>query len=725
MGRTHAAVKAPTGGWLAYEYDATHRLTAVADALGNRIEYTLDAAGNRLEERTLDPSGTLRRSLRREYDALGRLRRELDALGHANGFDYDLDGNRVASLDPEQGFTQTRYDALDRIIETVDAAGGSTSFTYDAADRLVTVTDPNGLTTHYGYDGLGNLRQLDSPDTGVQTHAYDAAGNRIQSVDARGVVVGFAYDALNRLTGIDYPGTAYDVAFEYDADPKDEVLCGQSHPVGRLVRMVDGSGSTTWYHDARGNEVEKHQVTDGLSLSLLMEYDAADRLVLQRYPSGAEVHYLRDPIGRVIELTWRADSSAAPQLLVSVAEHLPFGPETRLDFANGHTDLRRYSTDYRLLAIDSTEPLAEATRRFSYDGLSRLTAVHDAGGTLFEGFAYDPTGNRTEASSPAGIVDYSYGTDSHRLLAVGGETRSYDAAGNTTSSGAMSLAYGPHGRLEEVGASGVPVQHNLYNGRGERVRKLRYEPYSPGGSPPAWTFLYDAAGRLVSEYKRTALNSEPQRDYVWLDDLQVAVLVHAGPYAGEALSVHVDHLGTPRMVRRDTGDVVWRWGLEGNAFGEHLPGEDPDGDSQPFTYNPRFPGQYYDQESSLHYNYFRDYEPGTGRYVESDPIGLWGGIHTFSYGDANPPRNVDRLGLAAPDPCCAIVECKVLCYGFIVYPTVFCNRTEVDCTGKASTDTTMYHWNQHQRNWAFVVKFECDEFDEIVDKFVLIYGPEA
>jgi len=69
--------------------------------------------------------------------------------------------------------------------------------------------------------------------------------------------------------------------------------------------------------------------------------------------------------------------------------------------------------------------------------------------------------------------------------------------------------------------------------------------------------------------------------------------------------------------------IVWRW-ENTHVFGANLPDEDPDGNSQPFEYNPRFPGQYFDKETNLHYNYFRYYEPETGRYISPDPIGLAG-----------------------------------------------------------------------------------------------------
>jgi RHS repeat-associated protein len=91
--------------------------------------------------------------------------------------------------------------------------------------------------------------------------------------------------------------------------------------------------------------------------------------------------------------------------------------------------------------------------------------------------------------------------------------------------------------------------------------------------------------------------------------------------------VHTDHLTTPRRLTRPSdGEVVWRW--DSDPFGTTTANEDPDGDSAVFEYNLRFPGQYWDVEGELSYNYFRDYDPYTGRYIESDPIGLGGGVNT-------------------------------------------------------------------------------------------------
>ena len=116
------------------------------------------------------------------------------------------------------------------------------------------------------------------------------------------------------------------------------------------------------------------------------------------------------------------------------------------------------------------------------------------------------------------------------------------------------------------------------------------------------------------------------------------------------LYLHGDRLGTPRVATNEANVVVWRNLPTGEPFGMALPEEEPDGDGRATVINLRFPGQYFDRETQLQYNYFRDYDPGTGRYVQSDPIGLAGGINTYGYVEANPVSLADPFGLMGVAP---------------------------------------------------------------------------
>jgi RHS repeat-associated protein len=176
-----------------------------------------------------------------------------------------------------------------------------------------------------------------------------------------------------------------------------------------------------------------------------------------------------------------------------------------------------------------------------------------------------------------------------------------------------------------------------YNALGQRIKKT-------GGSAGTVLMMYDEAGHILGEYSSTgALVQET----VWMGDIPVATIRPSGSSVA-IYYVHADHLNAPRIVTQpSTNDIVWRWDTD--PFGTAAPNQNPAGLGT-FVYNLRYPGQYYDSETGLNYNYFRDYDPATGRYVESDPIGLRGGINTYSYAYSNPVNLADPMGLFSVSP---------------------------------------------------------------------------
>jgi RHS repeat-associated protein len=152
-------------------------------------------------------------------------------------------------------------------------------------------------------------------------------------------------------------------------------------------------------------------------------------------------------------------------------------------------------------------------------------------------------------------------------------------------------------------------------------------------------YAYDTADHLIGEYKQ---DGTPIREYIWLGALPVAVIDTNTDGTTTAYAIETDHLGTPRLLTDATGQARWRW--TSPPFGDVPPDDDPTG-LAPVTFNLRFPGQYYDKESGLSYNWHRVYDAETGRYVQSDPIGLDGGWNTYSYALNSPLRYIDSSGL--------------------------------------------------------------------------------
>ena len=167
------------------------------------------------------------------------------------------------------------------------------------------------------------------------------------------------------------------------------------------------------------------------------------------------------------------------------------------------------------------------------------------------------------------------------------------------------------------------------NGLGQRVTK------AGTGYTGTIRFVYADDGKLLGEYDNTGTIVA---EHVYLNDTPIAVIKGTGAYL-----VQADHLNTPRAILGAANALVWKW--DSDAFGTTAANENPSALGI-FNYNLRFPGQYYDKETANHYNYFRDnYNPKIGRYMQSDPIGLKGGLNTYTYVKGNPVSRIDPLGL--------------------------------------------------------------------------------
>ena len=656
------------GAFTSYTYDAAHRLTGIADNAGNSISYTLNVVGDRIKEDTKDPSGTLTATLSRAYNTLGQLQTVTDAYNRNTGFTYDANGNLDLANDALSRRTDNDYDPLNRLSRTLQDSLGinaQTTFAYDALDNLVQVNDPKGLNTTYTYNGFSDLTQLSSPDTGATTYTYDSAGNRASQTDARGVTTTYAYDALNRLVSVGYPTSSLNASYVYDT-AQTECAAGETFGVGRLTRMTDGSGNTAYCYDRFGQLVRRVQTVDGRVLTLRWTYLANGRLQKITYPDNAEVDYLYDAQGRVTEIGY-TPSGGARQVVLTGATYYAFGPVSRWTYGNGRVMERGHNLSYqpgfvevqapggidlgyefdqvgnlkRLRTADQAEP---PLRQYGYDGLNRLTQSQNGStSAVLESYTYDKTGNRTTKTVGGSSTAYIYPGTSHRLSDVGGVARGFDANGNTTAIGgtAKEFVYGDHNRMTEVKAGGGTAMRYAYNGRGERVHRWN------GGN--IYYSLYDEAGRWVGDYQKfTGGVTASLQQVIWLGDLPVGLVVGDG--ASQTLHyIEPDALGTPRVVvdpaRGAQGTAVWTWPLTGEAFGDSAPNEDPDGDATAFVFDMRFPGQRYNAATGLNYNYFRDYEPVTGRYAQSDPIGFNGGLSTYGYVDQAPTVLTDPFGL--------------------------------------------------------------------------------
>ncbi|WDM69615.1 DUF6531 domain-containing protein [Xanthomonas cucurbitae] len=652
----------PDGSYATFVYDQAQRLTDVTDTLGNTLHYELDKAGNRLEEQTKDAQGALKRSLSRVYNQLGQLKTQADAAANPTDYAYDANGNLRLTTDAFGRSTLQEHDPLGRLarmLQDVDGIKAETNVGYDMQDRPLQIKDPKRLDTRYMYNGFGDTLKLTSPDTGVTSYTYDSAGNRATQTDARGIMSTYGYDALNRVLSISYPTTAFNVSYTYDVT-QSACASGETFTVGRLAKLQDGSGTTQYCYNRFGEVVRKVQTVNGKVLVLRYDYTPGGRLRSMVYPDGTVVDYVRNAQGQTTEVGVTVPGRSRQRLL-SNATYYPFGPSSGWTYGNGRMLARMYDFDYRPSSIQDTRtggleigfgfdavgdltaltPAGNPTPelRLDYDALGRLTALKDgAANTVIDGYSYDATGNRLSAKVGGATQAYTYPTTNHRLSAVAGVTRTYDKMGNTLTIGgkAREYLYDTTGRMSQVKRAGVAVMNYRYNGRGEQVRRYL-------GTTNTYT-LYDEAGHWVGDYDT---NGAPKQQAIWLDDLPVGLLANGG----QLHYIEPDHLGSPRVVVDAARDVaVWSWSLKGEAFGNTAPNQDPDGDGTAMVFDMRFSGQRFDAASGFNQNYFRDYDAATGRYGQSDPIGLRAGVGTYVYVEGSPISHLDPSGLCEDKP---------------------------------------------------------------------------
>lgn len=624
---------------LSYDYDDAARLIGIEDALGNRIDYTLDAAGNRLEEHIKDSNATLRYSRAQVYDALSRLR-EVVGLNGSQQFDYDLNNNPVQSIDGEAHATAHAFDALDRLTQTTDALLGQTVYVYDNQDQLIEVEDPNGNSTEYVYNAYGDLIEQTSPDTGTTAYTYDAAGNRTSQLDANGQQTDYSYDALNRLIEISDPQDVSQTITLSCDDPS------ASYGIGRLTGINGPNTDISYSYTARGELASVTQPLGGSSQSVQYAYDDADVLASITYPSGRVVTYTRDNAGNITAVG--TTQGGVSTTLASNINYLPFGAISALTYGNGLTLNQIVDSQYRLTSLevsdgvnapllvrqysfngndDIVEVAHESTTQwdYQYDPLRRLTAADNASTSL--AWSYDANGNRLSETLDSILASYQIAPLSNRLSSINASTienYSYDANGNVLSKGNLTFSYDRDNRLIDV--SGAASASYGYNALHQRSSK------TVGGQT---TYsIYDTEGQLLAELDA---NGQTQVEYIWLENQPLAV-VYTNSSNADIYYIHNDHLNTPQVISDAQGDSAWQANY--SPFGQASVNP-----ASTITFNLRFPGQYYDAETELHYNYYRVYDPATGRYIQSDPIGLEGGLNTYGYVGGNPLVYIDPEGL--------------------------------------------------------------------------------
>ncbi|WP_216209336.1 DUF6531 domain-containing protein [Amycolatopsis aidingensis] len=667
-GRRTATID-PLGGVSRFEYDERGHLAAVTDELGSTRRIDNDPAG--LPVRVTDPFGAVTSFTR---DAFGRPAMVTDPLGcvtrlgwtvegrpawrvtpdgATERWSHDAEGNQVTFTDAMGQTTRTVFTHLDLPVTQIGPDGSRTEFGYDTEMRLTSVTDPRGHTWHYGYDAAGRLvREVDFNGRNL-SYAYDPAGALTARTNGAGQTVRLVRDARGNIVRRENDsGSA--TTFEYD-------------PAGRMRRAANADAEVVMEYDALGR-VTSESVNGRVVAS---GYDAVGRKVSRRTPAGAHsrwdydagsrpvalhsagrvLTFGYDPAGREIERlldtgtvlaqTWDRGGRLQAQTVSTVATAMT-GParQPRL--------IERRSYGYRADGMLATiEDRLAGARTFDLDSAGRVTAVR--GPRWAEQYAYDAAGQLTSGSWPGGGDTQGMREYEGTLLRQAGNVRySYDAQGRVVLRQRKRLSAKPdtwryewdaEDRLTSVTTPEGTRWRYRYDPLGRRIAKQRLaadgtvaeqvdftwdgttlvEQADSTGSTITWDWHPDGT-EVVAQVERRSARNAPQE---WIDE--------------RFYSIISDHLGAPAEMLDTGGNPVWR--SQASLWGEHV------GSGQAAGPMPlRFPGQYFDSESGLSYNYFRYYDASTGRYQSNDPLGLLGGPNPHGY-VGNPLELVDPLGL--------------------------------------------------------------------------------
>ncbi|MFF3504357.1 DUF6531 domain-containing protein [Streptomyces sp. NPDC003247] len=654
----------PTGATTHCTYDKHGHLAAVTDALGHTTRIRCDTAGLPLQ--ITDPLGA---TTRIERDAFGRPIGVTDALGavtrltwtveggpatrtHPDGttetWTYDGEGNRLTHTDQIGGVTRYEYTHFDLLAARTDPDGARYTFTHDAQLQLTTVTNPQGLTWRYAYDPAGRLQSETDFDHRTTTYTHDPTGQLATRTTSLGEIIRHEHDAAGRTVLLDAAGAI--TRYVYD-------------PAGRLIRAANDDTTLTCRYDPAGRLTE--ETVDDRTMTYT--YDPLGRRTSRTTPSGARTTYAYDAAGNRTRLT-----SSGHEFTFT---HDALGQEcTRhlgdLFFTHNYDALGRL-TDQQLAARGSRlvhrsytyrddgyptgidDPVTGFSPRIGLDPIGRPTRVTAADWT--ETYAYDTAGNQTHATLPVDFPQDAVGPRSYtgtRITRAGNVWYTSDAAGRTTlrqkkhPSGAAETwhyTWNAEDRLTMVTTPDHVHWRYRYDPLGRRIAKQRL---CTDGETVREETLFAWDGTTLAE--QTTLSGETWKpvtltwDHVGLHPLAQAERTTAVDTRHDETShrfyaIMTDLVGTPTHLVDGSGHISWRtraslWGNTSHS-------------SESATESPfRFPGQYFDPESSLHYNLHRYYDPEAGRYISADPLGLATAPNPMEYVN-NPHISTDPLGL--------------------------------------------------------------------------------
>lgn len=546
-----------------------------------------------------------------------------------------------------------------------DVLGGVVKNNFDNLGNTIKTIDPRGLATSYEFDDNGSLIFEESPSTGVIRQLYNKEGLKKLEIKGKDIVIKYRYDDKNRLKKVTYKRKGEDrkkFVYTYDS-------CNNG--IDRLCKINNKESVIKYDYGNNGLLSSVKTRLKGSKRESIIKYDynAYNQLEKLTYPDGLEVLYNRNQDMKVQSIVAKINNKE-----IIIADDIEWNTEinkvSSIRFGNGLSSYYNYNeigninsimtdgvqnisyeyTPYLKNISNITDLLdSKNSQSFEYDLVDRIKSETRKG--IKKEYFYDGVGNRILKVESIGNdtkkTKYKYSDSSNRLIGINNKFIAYDDNGNIIEdrNGIRKFKYDVTNRLESFYKGGILKSTYVYNALGQRIGKTRYRN-DIKDSTTIYTYL--PQGWLLNETKsKTNVTKGVSKNYIWFEGRPLAQidtkhLANGNIKNHQVYYLHTDHLQTPRLATDETQNVVWRW--DSDAFGYGKAQQDPDGDGKIVKINLRFAGQYYDRESGLHYNHHRDYDPKIGRYIQSDPIGLLGGINTYIYVRNNPLMINDPSG---------------------------------------------------------------------------------
>jgi RHS repeat-associated protein len=592
----------PNGGIKRYRYDDLGRQVAREDEQGALTQCQWDSVGRLV--RVVLPGGACREY---SYNPYGKITAERDELGHVTRYEY-ADGLHLISrrINADGSQVKYRYDNVRLLLTEIENEVGETyRLDYHPNGLIQQETRFDGQRTAYVYDLNGNLQEkTEYGDDGSQLvtrYERDHAGRLVRKTLPDGSLVEYAYDRQGNLLSVDDGHWA--LAYEYDQQ-------------NRLTAEHQGWGTLRYGYDACG-QLQTLRLPDN------------NRLTFNHAKGG---HLATIELNGVLLTSHLFKAGQEHQRQQGqLLSHYHYDDQQRLH-AHAITQQQEYlyqrqydyDTSGNLTRLLDTR---QGEHHYHYDPVGHLTRA-DHSQDLQERFGHTPAGNLLMQDRPGPDI-----VAGNRLMIQGDRHYDYDAFGNLI----RERRGRGHALITEYR---YDCQHRLIgitqpNGQ---TASYRYDPFGRRISKTVdgiTTEFFWQGDRLIAEH-----HADRHRSYLYEpDSFRPLVLLDGfGPQDTKAFHYQLDHLGTPQELTDPDGDIVWS--AHYRAYGQ-ISRLDKGKIDNPL----RFQGQYFDQESGLHYNRHRYYNPDVGRYLTPDPVKLGGGINAYLYAP-NPTGWVDPLGLS-------------------------------------------------------------------------------